>query len=170
MVLLFKILLAFTVSTGSFLLLYWVVFFPCIVLKSRFAIQKVCDDMHVAARNGTVSPESRGFIVLAHYIDIGRRAARHAEMLSVVRTSMLNSAEFEAFEREAEAIMKDAPEIREAFSTVARWILALWLAARPMQLLMLAPLLILAFFSESAAKKADREKKSGFVAAEGLPA
>jgi hypothetical protein len=39
-----------------------------------------------------------------------------------------------------------------------------------MQLLMLVPLLVLAFFSESAAKKADHEKKWGFVAAGGLPA
>jgi hypothetical protein len=47
---------------------------------------------------------------------------------------------------------------------------ALWLAARPMHLLILGPLLVLAVFSDWAEKKADREKKGGFVAASGLPA
>jgi hypothetical protein len=162
--------LLFTVFSGSCLFFYWVAFFPCVVLKSRFAIQKVCDDIQIAEREGTISSESHGFIALARYLEIGRRAARHADLLSVAPRNKITPSEQERLEREAAAIMKDVPEVREAFSTLSRWIVALWLAARPMRLLILCPLLILAFFSDWADKKADREKKGGFVAAAGLPA
>jgi hypothetical protein len=164
------IMLFFTAVSGACLFFYWTVAFPCVVLKARLSIQRVCDDIHIAVWDGKISSESRGFIVLTHYLDLGRRAARHADMLPMVAKTKMSPVELKAMETEFAAIEKDAPEIRDAFSTLCRWIVALWLAARPMHLLILGPLLVLAVFSDWADKKADREKKGGFVAAAGLPA
>jgi hypothetical protein len=73
-------------------------------------------------------------------------------------------------ERRASAIRKDSPEVQEAFMTSARWMIAIWLAARPMHLVFLGPLLVLAVFSDWAKKRADREQNGVFVVASGLPA
>lgn len=160
----------FTAVSGACLFFYWTAVFPCVVLKSRLSIQRVSDDIYIALREGKISSESRGFIILERYLDLGRRAARHADMLSMATKTKMNPLKLEVIEAEIAVIKKDAPEIWDAFSTVRRWMVALWFAARPMHLLMLAPLLVLAVFSDWAEKKADREKKGGFVAASGLPA
>lgn len=167
---LLQIAFLFTLFTGLCLWFYWAVFFPCIVLKSRFEIQKVSDDVQIAVREGRMSSESRGFIELQYFLDVGRRAVRHADLLMLSGKKRSSQSDFEEIERRASAIRKDSPEVQEAFMTSARWMIAIWLAARPMHLVFLGPLLVLAVFSDWAKKRADREQKGVFVVASGLPA
>jgi len=71
---------------------------------------------------------------------------------------------------ESEAICNDDPKIRDVFVSVTRWMLALYLASNPTELVKLSFLAIFACYSDWAASQRDREKNEVYTRASGLPA
>jgi hypothetical protein len=171
MMVVLELSLVFTIGLSVVLWFYWIALFPCLVLKGGFRIQRISDGVRLSVLEKKISPESRGYIELQYFLDLSARAARHADLLGV--TSRRKPARFEhtAFQNRIEAIMKDgSPEIREAFVKCTRWTVALWLAARPIWLIPLAVLILLAFFSDWADRQAKQKKEEAFAVVSGLPA
>jgi hypothetical protein len=159
----------FTVVVGAFVWFYWVAAFPCILLKSKLEFQKICDETRLAAREGKIPSESRGFIELQYFLDLERRAVSYPELLATGPLRKPTDSDLEELERRIDAIKQASPEIYEGFTRSQRWILALWFASRPSWLFLHGLLLALGLFWDWAAKAADREKKEAFAVASGLP-
>jgi hypothetical protein len=162
--------LVFTIATAVCVWFYWVALFPCLILKSRFKIQEIVDNIHLSARNGTLHSESRGFTELQHFLDLAQRMARHAEMIASFPTRKLEDHELEDLKRRIDAIMKDDPMIRDAFVNVHRWMFGIFIASRPMWFVRFGFLDVLATFSDWAVRITEREKTEVYTLASCLPA
>jgi hypothetical protein len=162
--------LVFTIAASVSIWFYWVALFPCVLLKSRLTIQQISDEIHLAVREGKISSESRGFIELQYFLDLGRRVVRHADLLGSAPKQKPQRHEHEELESRIEAIMKDVPEIRKAFFNSQRWVIALWIATRPIYFVPVGVILVLSYFSESAERVAESKKEEVFAVASCLPA
>jgi hypothetical protein len=171
MIFLIEASLVFTILAAGSVWFYWVALFPCLVLKSRFKIQEIVDNIHLSARDGTLRSESHGFIELQHFLDLAKRMARHAEMIASFPTRKTEKHELEDLKRRIDAIMNDDPMIRDAFFSVHRWMFAILLASRPMRLLGFGIFLdALAIFSDWAVRIIEQQKNEVYTLASRLPA
>jgi hypothetical protein len=160
--------LALSVLSGLVVWFYWAVLFPCLALKSRFQIQQISDEAYIAHREGRISSVS--FIELQYFLNLGQRMIHHYDMLWLVPKRRPPASELEDLEKRMTALDKDTPAVRHAFVSVTRWMLALYLASNPMELLKLSFLVIYANFSDWADSEKEREKKEVYTLASGLPA
>jgi len=160
--------LVLTLLSGLAVWLYWAVLFPCLALKSRFQIQQISDEAYLARREGRIS--SISFMELEYFLDLGRRVPHHYEMLGLARKIKPQRHELEDLKKRINAMCKDDPKIRDIFSGITRWMLALYLASNPVEFLKLGFLVICAYFSDWAASESDREKKEIYTRASVLPA
>src|ERR1700693_2617691 len=161
--------LVFTVLAAACVWFYWIALFPCLILKSRFQIQAIADNIRLAARNGTVPSASRGFTELEHFLDLAKRLARHAEMIALVPVRKPQEHELEEVKRRIDVIMNDDPMIRDAYLKVHRSMFAIFIASRPMLFIAFGFLFALATFSDWAARISEREKNEVYTLAARLP-
>jgi hypothetical protein len=170
MTLVMELTLFFTILTAACIWFYWVALFPCLILKSRFQIQEISDNIRLAARDRTALAEARGFIELEHFLGLAQRMARHAEMIASFPIRKPEKHELEDIKRRIDAIMKDDPTIRDAFLNVHRWMFGIFIASRPMWFVGFGILDALAIFSDWAARITEREKNEVYTLASSLPA
>jgi hypothetical protein len=117
-----------------------------------------------------VFSNSRGFIELEYFLGISRRMARQYEIIGSPRQRKPQAHELEQMQRRFDAIHKDDAHIREAFKNLTRWMVALYLASYPIELLEIGFLMVCAFFSDRAARVTEREEKQVYAFAAGLSA
>jgi hypothetical protein len=170
MMFLLEVSLILTLSSGLVLWFYWSVLFPCLALKSRFQIQQITDETYLAVRDGTISSASHGFIELEYFLVISRRMARQYEIIGSPRRRKPQAHELEQMQKRFDVIHKDVPQIRDAFKNLTRWMVALYLASNPIELLEIGFLMVGAFFSDRASRRTEREEKEVYAIAAGLPA
>jgi hypothetical protein len=162
-----EISLAFTILSGLVVWFYWAVLFPCLALKSRIQIQKITNEAYLARCKGSIS--SISFSKLEYFLQLARRMAHHYDMLGIPSKRKPQSHELEGLERRIKVICDD-DDIRDVFISLNRWMLALYFASNPMELLKLSILVTIAYYSNWAASQRDREETEVYIHASGLPA
>lgn len=164
---LFNLLLAFLVSI-SLLWFYWAAFYPAIILKARFRMTAIQDEVRLSVLDDEKLAMTRAYLEFEHFLQISRRVVQHHDIVGLyVRHP--HQHELEEIEQRINAIFSE-PELAEKFKELTRWMLAVRIVAAPTFLCIAAFLAFFSLFSDWARNLARMKEKEAFTIGEGLPA
>lgn len=147
---------------------YWAAFYPAIILKARFRIATIQDEVRMAAREDRDLSITRAYLEFEHFLLIANRVIHHHDIIGLYLHHP-QAHEIESVERRIRVVMED-PALAGQFLELTRWMLAVRMISAPTTLFIDVILVSLSLFSDWARNLTRRKEQEAFTIGECLPA
>jgi hypothetical protein len=162
-------LLFFSFFSGSIVWVYWRVLYSALILKCRFQILSIQDEVRLAVFDKRINHESRAYAEFEYFLNLASVVIKSPEVLGLPHPEP-ELYQVEAISQRIEHITKGEKDLCEAFERLSRWMFAIQIAVSPMKVLFITALIIWSIFSDWARNTVQKEKREVYAYVDGLTA
>ncbi|MFN2508622.1 MAG: hypothetical protein ABR589_07600 [Chthoniobacterales bacterium] len=164
---LFNLITVFLISV-ALLWAYWAAFYPAIILKARFRIATIQDEVRLATLENHELLITRSYLEFEHFLAIANRVIHHHDIVGLYLRHP-QAHEIESIGRRIRVVMEE-PALAAQFQELTRWMMAVRMVSAPTYLFIDVVLVSLSLFSDWARNLTRKKEQEAFTVGECLPA